>query len=54
MLYASRNNYQRMRYPTRETAIKVEGYEPKLLFNGNVEKEQYAMKLQEKIGQLEF
>lgn len=54
MLYASRNNYQRMRYPTRETAIKVEGYEPKLLFNGNIEKEQYAMKLQEKIGQLEF
>lgn len=53
MLYASRNGYSRMRYPTRETAIKVEGYEPSLLF-GNVEKEQYALKLQERIGQLEL
>ena len=43
-----------MRYPTRDTAIKVEGYEPTLLFGGNVEKEQYAIKLQEKIGQLEM
>lgn len=54
MLYASRNGYQSMRYPTRDTAIKVEGYEPTLLFGGNVEKEQYAIKLQEKIGQLEM
>ena len=53
MLYASKNGYSRMRYPTRDTAIKVEGYEPTLLF-GNVEKEQYALKLQEKIGQLEM
>jgi hypothetical protein len=44
MLYASKNGYSRMRYPTRDTAIKVEGYEPTLLF-GNVEKEQYALKL---------
>ena len=43
-----------MRYPTRDTAIKVEGYEPTLLFGGNVEKEQYALKLQERIGQLEM
>ena len=53
MLYASKNGYSRMRYPTRDTAIKVEGYEPTLLF-GNVEKEQYAIKLQERIGQLEM
>jgi len=49
MLYASRNGYTRMRYPTRDTAIKVEGYEPKLLFNGNVSKETEALKLQERI-----
>lgn len=53
MLYASKNGYSRMRYPTRDTAIKVEGYEPTLLF-GNTEKEQYALKLQERIGQLEM
>lgn len=53
MLYASKNGYNTVRYPTRDTAIKVEGYEPTLLF-GNVEKEQYALKLQEKIGQLEI
>ena len=53
MLYASKNGYSRMRYPTRDTAIKVEGYEPTLLF-GNVEKEQQALKLQERIGQLEM
>ena len=39
MLYASKNGYKRMRYPTRDTAIKVEGY---------------ALKLQERIGQLEM
>lgn len=54
MLYASRNGYTRMRYPTRDTAIKVEGYEPKLLFNGNVSKETEALKLQERIQQIEF
>ena len=54
MLYASRNGYSTMRYPTRDTAIKVEGYEPTLLFGGNIEKEQYAIRLQEKIGQLEM
>lgn len=54
MLYASRNGYKSMRYPTRDTAIKVEGYEPKLLFNGNVSKETEALKLQERIQQLEF
>lgn len=53
MLFASRNGYGRMRYPTRDTAIKVEGYEPTLLF-GDVSKEQYAIKLQERIGQLEL
>lgn len=53
MLYASRNGYSRMRYPTRDTAIKVEGYEPTLLF-GDINKEQQAIKLQERIGQLEF
>jgi hypothetical protein len=31
-----------MRYPTRDTAIKVEGYEPILLF-GDVAKEQQAI-----------
>ena len=54
MLYASRNGYTRMRYPTRDTAIKVEGYEPKLLFNGNISKETEALKLQERIQQIEF
>ena len=53
MLYASRNGYNLMRYPTRDTTIKVEGYEPTLLF-GDVNKEQYAIKLQERIGQLEL
>lgn len=53
MLFASRNGYSKMRYPTRDTAIKVEGYEPILLF-GNPSKEQYALNLQNKIGQLEF
>ena len=53
MLYASRNGYSKMRYPTRDTAIKVEGYEPTLLF-GNVEKEQQAIKLQQRIGQIEY
>ena len=53
MLYASKNGYTHMRYPTRDTAIKIEGYEPTLLF-GNAEKEQYALKLQERIGQLEM
>jgi hypothetical protein len=32
MLYASKYGYTTMRYPTPSTAIKVEGYEPKLLF----------------------
>lgn len=53
MLFASRNGYSKMRYPTRDTAIKVEGYEPILLF-GDPSKEQYALNLQNKIGQLEF
>lgn len=53
MLYASKNGYSRMRYPTRDTAIKIEGYEPTLLF-GNVEKEQQAIKLQQRIGQIEY
>jgi len=32
MLFASRRGFNKMRYPTRDTAIKVEGYEPTLLF----------------------
>ena len=53
MLFAQKNGYSKMRYPTRETAIKVEGYEPILLF-GDVNKEQQAIQLQERIGQLEM
>lgn len=53
MLYAYDKGYTHMRYPTRETAIKVEGYEPTLLF-GNPQMEQYAVQLQNKIGQLEY
>lgn len=53
MLYASKNGYTTVRYPTRDTAIKVEGYEPTLLF-GNVEQEQQAIKLQRRIQQIEF
>lgn len=53
MLYAYDKGYTHMRYPTRDTAIKVEGYEPTLLF-GNPQMEQYAVQLQDKIGQLEY
>lgn len=53
MLFASRNGYSKMRYPTRDTAVKVEGYEPILLFE-DPSKEQYALNLQQKIGQLEL
>lgn len=53
MLFAQKNGYSKMRYPTRDTAIKVEGYEPILLF-GDVAKEQQAIQLQERIGQLEL
>lgn len=54
MLYASRNGYERMRYPTRDTAIKVQGYEPTLQFKGNPQLEQYAKNLQEQILQIEL
>lgn len=54
MLYASRNRYKKMRYPTRDTAIKIQGYEPTLLFQGHPELEQKALNLQEQIGQLEL
>ena len=54
MLYASRNGYEKMRYPTRDTAIKIQGYEPTLLFQGHPELEQKALNLQEQIGQLEL
>lgn len=53
MLYAYDKGYTHMRYPTRDTAIKVEGYEPTLLF-GDPQMEQYAVQLQDKIGQLEY
>ena len=53
MLYASRRGFNKMRYPTRDTAIKVEGYEPTLLFQGHPELEQKALSLQQQIGQLE-
>ena len=54
MLYASKNGYKKMRYPTRSTAIKVEGYEPTLLFQGHPELEQKALTIQEQIGYIEL
>ena len=53
MLFASRRGFNKMRYPTRDTAIKVEGYEPTLLFQGHPELEQKALNLQQQIGQIE-
>ena len=52
MLYASKNGYSKMRYPTSQTVAKIEGYEPILLF-GDVNKEQQAIRLQQRIFQLQ-
>ena len=54
MLYASKNGYKKMRYPTRSTAIKVQGYEPILQFKGNPQLEQEAKNIQDQIFQIEL
>lgn len=53
MLYASKYGYTTMRYPTPSTAIKVEGYEPKLLFKDK-DLEKKATEMMQHIEQIEY